>query len=308
MTAEQPNLLQQTKPAKAVVISGASKGIGRAIALDLAARGWLVFAGVRQAADGDALCQASSRQASSGQASSRPASSGKIVPLLFDVTQPAQIQVAAATVEAARGAEGVQGLINNAGIAVAAPLEFIPLGELRHQLEVNVVGQVGVTQALLPLLRCGQGRIINISSMAGRVAGPWTGPYHASKFALEALTDSLRQELAPWQIAVISVAPGVIATPIWQHSLARARQLLSHLPARASELYGRQLDKRIARAERNLSRGGSPQRVATVVHGALTARRPRTRYVVGIDANIAIHLLARLPDRWRDWVIARQLS
>jgi len=274
-----------------VVVTGASKGIGRATALYLAQQGFQVFAGVRNGADGDALV------AAAGSA---------MTPLTLDVTDPAQVAAAAATVQAAVGATGLQGLVNNAGVAVAAPLEFIPLAELRNQLEVNVVGQIGVTQALLPLLRRAKGRIVNISSMGGRIAGPWLGPYHASKFALEALTDALRQEVAPWGIEVIAVEPGAIVTPIWETSLARARRLLDQFPAPAHELYGKAMTKRIATAEKNANVGIPPERVAAVVAAALTAPRPKTRYPVGTDAQIAINLIARLPDRWRDWLVARQ--
>lgn len=274
-----------------VVVTGASKGIGRATALYLAQQGFHVFAGVRNGADGEALVAAAGPT---------------ITPLALDVTDQAQVAAAAATVHAAVGDVGLVGLVNNAGVAVAAPLEFIPLAELRNQLEVNVVGQIGVTQALLPLLRRAKGRIVNISSMGGRIAGPWLGPYHASKFALEALTDALRQELAPWEIAVIAVEPGAIATPIWETSLARARRLLDQFPAPAHDLYGKPMAKRIAIAEKNANVGIPPEQVAAVVAAALTVPRPKTRYPVGTDAKIAINLIARLPDRWRDWLVARQ--
>ncbi len=276
---------------KYVVVTGASKGIGRATVLQLGQRGFHVFAGVRQLEDGEALV------AEGGSA---------IIPLQMDVTDQQQIAAAAVLVREQVGEDGLAGLVNNAGIAVAAPLEFIPLDELRNQLEVNVIGQMGVTQALLPLLRGAKGRIINISSMGGRIAGPWTGPYHASKFALEALTDTLRQELAPWGIHVVSIEPGAVATPIWETSLRRARHIVDQLPAHAHQLYGTQLQQRIARAERNIEVGIPPAQVAAVILTALTARRPRTRYAVGFDANLVVHLLARLPDRWRDWLIARQ--
>ena len=282
-------MTNSSKPA--VVITGAAKGIGRVTASHLAQRGYQIFAGVRNDGDGAALMQESE---------------GAIIPLLLDITRPAQIAAAVADVRTIVGESGLAGLVNNAGIAVAAPLEFLPIDELRAQLEVNAVGQLAVTQGFLPLLRQARGRIINISSMAGRIAGPWTGPYHASKFALEALTDALRQELAPWQMAVVSIEPGVIATPIWESSLARARRLKAQLPPAAHELYGEQMQRELARAEQNQTRGISPERVAAVVYRALTARRPRTRYPVGLDAQLAINLLARLPDRWRDWLVARR--
>jgi len=277
---------------KYIVVTGASTGIGRAAAVYLARQGFHVFAGVRRLADGDPLVDA--------------AGGAPLTPLLMDVTDSQQIADAAAVIRCVVGEDGLAGLVNNAGVAVAMPLEFIPLGELRNQLEVNVVGQIGVTQALLPLLRLAKGRIINISSMAGRVAGPWTGPYHASKFALEALTDTLRQELMPWGIAVVSIEPGAVLTPIWQRSLTRARGLLAHSPPQLQKLYGLPLQQRIERAERHLDAGIPPAQVATVIHQALTTRHPQTRYQVGLDAKIAVRILARLPDRWRDWLIAKQ--
>lgn len=276
---------------KYVVVTGASKGIGRATALALVSHGFQVIAGVRNEQDGIELVTAG------GSA---------IIPLAIDVTDQPQILAAAAVVAEMVGDLGLAGLVNNAGIAVAAPLEFIPLDELHHQLTVNVVGQIGVTQAFLPLLRQAKGRIINISSMGGRVAGPWTGPYHASKFALEALTDSLRQELAPWGINVVSVQPGAIATPIWENSLIRARSIVARFPGHAHRLYGEQLQKRIARAEQNVNAGLPPEQVAAVILQALTAPCPKTRYQIGTDAKIAVNLIARLPDRWRDWLIAQQ--
>ncbi|MDP3209060.1 MAG: SDR family NAD(P)-dependent oxidoreductase, partial [Rhodoglobus sp.] len=182
----------------AVLVTGASTGIGRATALLLHERGFTVYAGVRRPEDGASL---------------RAAASDRLVPLIIDVTDPEAI--AAAAGEITRAGVALVGLVNNAGIAAAAPLEFVPLADFRHQLEVNVVGQLAVTQAMLPLLREDRGRIVNITSVAGLFAGPMLGPYHASKWALEAMTDTMRMELAPWGIRVSAVEPGQIATPIW---------------------------------------------------------------------------------------------
>ncbi|MCB0188605.1 MAG: SDR family oxidoreductase [Caldilineaceae bacterium] len=273
-----------------VVVTGAAKGIGRAITLHLARQGYHVIAGVRKEADGTALVAEVGNQ---------------VTPIHLDITERQMLLAAAEKARALVGDNGLAGLVNNAGIAVAAPLEFIPIDELRNQVEINVIGQVAVTQVFLPLLRHGKGRIVNISSMAGRVAGQGTGPYHASKFAMEALTDTLRQELAPWGIDVVSIQPGVIATPIWETSLARARQLLERLPPEAYQLYGRQIERQLAQAEKSQARGIDPIRVAEAVLQALPATRPRTRYQVGMDGKIAVRLIARLPDRWRDWLLAR---
>ncbi|MCB0065147.1 MAG: SDR family NAD(P)-dependent oxidoreductase [Caldilineaceae bacterium] len=275
---------------KSIVVTGAAKGIGFATTVHLVALGYQIFAGVRTLADGDAL---------------RAACGERVTPLLLDITDHAQIAAAVTHVHEAIGAVGLNGLVNNAGIAVAGPLEFIPLAALREQLEVNIVGQVAVTQAFLPLLRQAKGRVINISSMAGRIAGPLTGPYHASKFALEALTDSLRCELAPWGVEVVSIQPGVIATPIWETSLARAEAIIGAMPPLAHRLYGEQMARQMQRARQNNARGTPPLRVAETVAKALIAKRPRTRYCVGLDAHLVVNIIARLPDRWRDWLLLR---
>ncbi|MEK7693262.1 MAG: SDR family oxidoreductase, partial [Chloroflexota bacterium] len=190
-----------TGSTRSVVITGASTGIGEACALHLDALGWRVFAGVRKGADGEAL----QRKASA-----------RLIPVRIDVTDQASIASACDAVAQELGARGLDGLVNNAGIAVAAPLEFVPIDDLRRQLEINVIGQIAVTQAFLALIRTARGRIVNIGSVSGKLATPFTGPYSASKFAMEALTDALRIELRPWKIEVSIVEPGSIATPIWE--------------------------------------------------------------------------------------------
>lgn len=271
---------------RAVLVTGASTGIGRSTALLLDSQGFTVFAGVRTKAAAALLA---------GDASD------SLVPLILDVTKPAQIAAAAAAI-AASGIPLV-GLVNNAGIAAAAPLEFIPIDDFRHQLEVNVVGQLAVTQAVLPQLRSARGRIVNVTSIGGLIAGAMLGPYHASKFALEALTDTMRVELAPWGIQVSAVEPGQIATPIWATSGLAADRMLAAAAATSGgavhELYG----ERIAGARRMAASGNAglpPLAVAKVIERALTARRPRTRYPVGTDAKIGSAIIARLPDRLRD--------
>src|SRR5258708_33287478 len=184
--------------ARSVVATGASTGIGEACALRLDRRGFHVFAGVRREVDGGALKQKAS---------------GRLTPILLDVTDASSIKSAAAAVAASLDEEGLSGLVNNAGIAIAGPLEFLPIDELRRQFEVNVIGQIAVTQAFLPLLRKGHGRIVNMGSISGRLAFPLLGPYAASKFALRALTTALRMELRPWGIPVSIIEPSGIATP-----------------------------------------------------------------------------------------------
>lgn len=261
---------------RAVLITGASSGIGEACALRLSRSGWRVFAGVRRTGDA-------------------PAGTTEV---LLDLTDPTSI--AAAVEQVAE----LDALVNNAGIAIAVPLEFLPLAELRTQLEVNVIGQVAVTQAFLPHLHRARGRIVNVGSIAGRSALPFLGAYAASKFALEALTDSLRVELRPAGIEVVVVEPGSVVTPIWRKGAELADEIASGAPS--SELYGARMDRFRKVAARRGAGGIPADRVARVVERALTARRPLTRYVVGRDARIRA-AIERLPDRLRDRVLARVL-
>jgi NAD(P)-dependent dehydrogenase (short-subunit alcohol dehydrogenase family) len=273
-----------------VVVTGASSGIGRACALELDGRGFRVLAGFRDPADGASLATEAS---------------ARLVPVRIDVADPESVAAMAEEVGRAVGAAGLAGLVNNAGIAVAAPVEFLPLDALRRQLEVNVVGQVAVTQALLPLLRTARGRIVNVGSVSGRFAAPFLGPYAASKHAMEALNDSLRVELRPWGIAVAMVEPGAVATPIWRRSLAAAREMIDAFPQEAQALYGGPMSALEARVE--ALDGIPPEAVARAVLHALTARRAKARYVVGRDAKLRL-ALGRLPTRLRDHLVARALG
>lgn len=272
-----------------VVVTGASKGIGRATALRLDRKGYTVFAGVRSESDEESLRQVASE---------------RLRPIMLDITIRDHILSAAKAIAAAVGSAGLDGLINNAGIAVPAPLEFLPIDEFRRQIEVNLVGQLAVTQALLELVRSARGRVINITSVGGRIAGPMLGAYHASKFAMEALTDTLRQELAPWRIQVVSIEPGAVATPIWETSLRVADHLTSLIPERAREYYGVSISRKRSEAERSAKLGIPPERVAAVVERALVAPRPRTRYAVGPDGKLGAGILAKLPDRLRDRILS----
>ena len=278
---------------RAVVITGASTGIGEACALRLDRHGWRVFAGVRKEADGERLKQ---------QASDR------LAPITIDVTDQASINSAAEVVASALGEAGLAGLVNNAGITVPGPIEFLPIEELRRQLEVNTIGQIAVTQALLPLIRKGHGRIVNMGSIGGRMATPFIGAYCASKFALEALTDSLRQELRPWDIGVSIVEPGSIATPIWEKGRAAADELEERLPQAARDLYGDAIDAFRRAVDKRAGAGIPADEVAKAVEHALTAKRPKTRYLVGMDARLPAVLAKVVPDRARDGLIARNLG
>jgi NAD(P)-dependent dehydrogenase (short-subunit alcohol dehydrogenase family) len=276
----------------AVLITGASTGIGRACAEHLDSLGFTVFAGVRKQSDADLLGESGS---------------GRTQALMLDVTDSQSIAAAMGSVEQAAPA-GLAGLVNNAGIAVAGPLEFVTLDDWRRQLEVNFIGQVAVTQAALPALRRARGRIVNMTSIGGRLASPFLGPYSASKYALEAITDSLRLELRPFGIEVAAVEPGAVATPIWGKGRAEAEQATANMPAQATQLYRggiEALPKLIAQAERS---GVEPLVVARAVGHALTASRPRTRYVVGRDAKVRLLLTRLLPTRVMDRIVVRAMG
>ncbi len=276
-----------TAAQRSVLITGTSSGIGEATALRLARAGWRVFAGVRADADGDRL---------------RAAAGERLRPVTIDVTEPATI----AAVAEALGDAPLDGLVNNAGTAFAMPLEFLPLDQLRRQLEVNLVGHVAVTQALLPNLRSARGRIVNVGSIAGRSALPFLGAYAASKHALEAVTDSLRVELRPFGVAVVVVEPGTIATPIWRKAGERVQELAAELPAELGELYGQRMAAFRNAAAAAGRRAEPADDVAIVVERALTSRRPRARYAVGRDARRRA-LVERLPTGLRDRVYERVL-
>ena len=277
----------------AVLITGASTGIGRVTALLLAREGFRVFAGVRREADGERL---------------RAAASGGLTPVMLDVTDASSIDAAARGVEGAAGPGGLAGLVNNAGIVISGPLEVLPLDELRRQFEVNVFGLVATTQAFLPMIRRGGGRVVNVGSISGRVAFPFLGPYCATKFALEALSDALRMELRPWGIHVVGVLPGSVVTPIWEKSRALAEESLERLPAEKKEPYRERMNRfRDASVESGRD-GISADSVACVILRALTEKRPRTRYLVGRNARVGALLAHLLPDRAMDWLVERKLG
>jgi NAD(P)-dependent dehydrogenase (short-subunit alcohol dehydrogenase family) len=205
--------------------------------------------------------------------------------------------------EAAGG--GLAGLVNNAGVPAAGPLENIPLEEFRRVLEVNVTGQVAVTQAFLAQLRRARGRVVFMSSIGGRMALPFMSPYHASKFALEAIGDSLRQELRPLGVRVSIVEPGSIATPMWGKGAETATTFRERLDPEADRVYGESLDRFSELARKTGERGIAPERVAEVVAHALTAAQPRTRYLVGVDAKLQARFQSLISDRVRDRLLAR---
>jgi NAD(P)-dependent dehydrogenase (short-subunit alcohol dehydrogenase family) len=285
---------------RTVLVTGASTGIGRATALRLAGSGWKVLAGVRHPAAGEQLVAAAD--------GAGPA----LIPLPLDVTNAEQVAAAAEFVREQAGAAvpsakgGLDALVNNAGIGVGGPLEIVDMRELREQFEVNVFGQVAITQALLPALRRARGRIVLVSSIGGRVAVPFLAPYNASKHALEAIGDALRVELHSSNIRVSLVEPGSVKTPIWAKARADAERV--EIPSELEPEYGHvpaAIAKAITDSER---RGVPPERVAATIERALNSRRPRSRYLVGADAYGTVIARALLPTAAFDRVVRRTLG
>lgn len=276
-----------------VVITGASTGIGRAAAEDLVARGYHVFGSVRRETDGATL---------------KAAIGDSFTPLLFDVTEGAAIQKAATQVEQQLNGKGLAGLINNAGIAIPGPLMHLPLEDFRRQLEINVTGTLAVTQAFLPLLGAKKnpthppGRIINISSVSGKIVYPFLVPYAVSKHALEALSDGLRRELLIYGVDVIVIEPGSIKTPIWDKAAEEdtgrfANTDYAKIIKETQEYFVKQ------------GRNGMPVEVVTkAIREALEAERPKTRYALPRKWFSGWLIPRLLPDRMLDRIMAGRLG
>jgi NAD(P)-dependent dehydrogenase (short-subunit alcohol dehydrogenase family) len=265
-----------------VVVTGASTGIGAAVARRLAQAGYLVFGTVRRAED------AAGVERDGG------------VAVLLEVTDTRSIATARQEVERRLGDQPLLALVNNAGIARAGPLEHLPLEELRQVFEVNVFGVVAVTQAFLPALRRSRGRVINISSVSGRLALPFGGPYAASKFALEALSDSLRRELLPSGVEVVVIQPGSVATPIWDKAAGADLERYRGTPYAA--VLPRVLEEALDRGRRGLP----PQAVANAVLAAISSARPPTRSLVARRPWMT-RLMRLAPDRWIDRMVAKRV-
>jgi len=265
-----------------------STGIGEACALRLDQLGHRVYAGVRSEEHAAGL---------------RQKGSDRIVPLFLDVTDQAQVDAAAKQIADDGGC--LDGVVNNAGVARGGPLEYLPLEIWREQLNVNVLGQVAVTKAVLPFIRTARGRVVFIGSIGGKVATMLMGPYCASKFAIEAIGESLRSELHPWGISVSVVEPGAVKTPIWEKGRQEADRLERALPGEAGTRYARHIAAIRKGIEMQDRQGVSPGQVAAVVEHALFSRRPKTRYLVGTDARVQAVLVRWLPDRPREAIIRR---
>ncbi|MGH3675200.1 MAG: SDR family NAD(P)-dependent oxidoreductase [Mycobacterium sp.] len=275
---------------KAVVITGASTGIGRACALTLDGKGFRVFAGVRKEADGAAL---------------QAAASEALTPVYIDVTDAASIASMAEQVSTAVGDAGLVGLVNNAGSTLPGPVEYLSLSGFRQQLEVNLVGPLAVTQALLPLLRQGHGRVVNITSAAGKAGVPLMAPYVTAKHGLEGLSDVLRLEFRQLGVQVSVVEPGFIATAMRGKLQRDTEEVIRCLPEDGRRRYGPQLEAIAENISEHAASGSAPEVVADAVLHALTSDRPRTRYPAGDGAKRMLLLRRLLPDRRFDRIILR---
>lgn len=277
----------------AVVITGVSSGIGHATAIELAGHGFHVFGTVRKLSDADSLQQKLGDSFTS---------------ILLDVTDPDGIRQAAKQVEAAVGDHGLRGLINNSGICYLGPLMHMPEQQFRDHLEVNLFGLLNVTRVFLPMLGAVKdcpfppGCIVNISSLSGRIAYPLFGAYAASKYAVEAISDSLRREMVLYGVRVSVIEPGAIKTPIWDKGLA-----LDTTPYDQTD-YPPMLEAMFGQLEGQRDEALPVEKVARIIHRAITSPKPRTRYVLANSPLTRWWIPRMLPDRWLDFVLRRVLK
>ncbi len=273
-----------------VLITGASTGIGKSCALHLDRIGFHVFAGVRKTRDADSL---------------REMASSRLLPVFLDVTDQDTISATLQKVMEISEESGLAGLVNNAGIVIPCPSAFLPLEYWRNIFEINVLGAVAVTQAFLPLLVKGRGRVVNMSSISGRIAYPLMGPYAASKFALEAISDALRLELLPWGIKLSIIEPGPIKTPIWDKGFENQTSFQKLIPDWAQKKYKIPIEKFLAHARQSAKNAAPPEVVAYAVQHALTAKKPKTRYPIGRGVRFYTTFFRIMPDWIRDRIIAK---
>ena len=275
-----------------VVVTGTSTGIGAATALHLAENGFHVIAGVRSAKDGKAV---------------KAQAPDAVTPLILDVTDESAISAAADTVADMVGDRGLAGLVNNAGIAKPAPIEFQPIADFRTQLEVNLFGPVAMVQAFLPLIRRGAGRIVNVGSIGGPLVLPLNGAYSASKFGMRAVTDALRLELRQWNIHVSLIEVAPVATAIFGKTYAELDALGQGLGEAGYRLYEKQIAAVRKATEKAAADADPPLVIAKAIENALTSDKPKTRYLVGHGGK-EVAIVAALPDRARDKALARELG
>lgn len=275
-----------------VLVTGTSTGIGEATALHLSEQGFHVLAGVRRVKDGRAL---------------QERAAGQLTPVVVDVTKERTIAAARETIEAAVGKRGLAGLVNNAGVAVPGPLELQPMADFRLQLEVNLFGPLAVIQAFMPLIRRGNGRIVNVGSVGGMVVLPITGGYSVSKFGLHAMSDALRLELRQWGIHVSLVQVAPVESAIYAKTYAALDGLRTKLGEEGYRLYEPQITAVRKTTEKAEADAEPPVVIAKAVHHALTSGRPKTRYLAGHGGR-QVQAAAALPDHARDRALARELG
>jgi NAD(P)-dependent dehydrogenase (short-subunit alcohol dehydrogenase family) len=272
-----------------ILISGASAGMGAATARELAGRGYHVLAGVRRDSDAEAL------------------RGPNLEPVLLDITDPAQIETVARRIAADPAGRPLRAVINNAGIAINAPVELLSMDEWRHQFEVNFFGHIAVTKAVLPALHASSGRVVNISSVGGKVALPTYGAYAGAKFAMEGMSDALRRELAPHDVQVVVVEPGGVQTEMTPHGIERMNDTIATMSPAEQSRYGGLLQAIINQATSFTASGLSAEAAGRIIADAATTRRPRARYTVGRDAAVLTRLPRFLSDRLLDRVMAANL-
>ena len=266
------------------LITGASRGIGRATAFRLAAAGWDVIGGVRDEEAGESLIQGSG---------------GTITPVVLDITDDGQVaaleQVLPATLDA---------VVNNAGVVVGGPVEGVPIPEFRRQLEVNLIGQVAVTQAVLPRIRAARGRIVFVSSLSGWISSPMVGAYSASKFGLEGMADALRIELRPWHIPVVLVEPAQTSTDMWHNAMDQVDATVAMMTPDHRRLYAKHIEGQRKGIPKSQKMATPAEGAAAVIEHALTVKRPRARYVVGTGPRMMGAVARIVPTRMMDLVLA----
>lgn len=274
---------------KSVLLTGAGRGIGRATALRLAGAGWHVYAGVRKPEDGEALVEQLGSDAS-----------GKIETVVLDIADDASVAALPAKLP-----DALDAIVNNAGIVIDGPVESLTAERLRQQFDVNVVGQVAVTRAVMPKIRAGRGRIVFVSSVSGLVSTPWTGAYNSSKFALEGIADAMRIELSPWKIPVSLVEPANTKTDMWDEAQTMFDAGVAGMTDEERTLYGGHM-KGMRRTLGMMQKTAAPvESVAKTIEHALAAKRPRARYIVGVPAKLQAWSAHFTPRPILDFVLAR---
>lgn len=273
-----------------VFVTGTSSGIGNATAARLAADGFHVLAGIRRPEDAAKL------------------GAPNIEPVLVDITRPDTLAALARRIADDPQRRPLRAIVNNAGIAVNAPVEMAPLDEWRRQIEVGVIGQIAVIQALMPALLAARGRVVNIGSLGGKIAMPGFGPYSAAKFAMEAVNDSLRREMKPFGVDVVMITPGGVSTGMSAAGTATATRLAALMTPEQHQRHDRLFEAVLEQANDWSENGIRPEVVAAVVSRAIHAPRPRARYTAGPDAALLTHLVRFLPERLLDSVLRRQMK